>query len=514
VLSSISNYGLLIALGILQAYALASPWSGEANAWLQIIALVGFLFKLQTNNKPKQTFIQAWVFSTSWLIASVWWLYISIHHFGGLPVVLTVVAILLLCGGLAIYYALTVHLYVKLKKSHATFWSASLFASCWTLAEMARAELFTGFPWGAIGYAHVDSALVTFAPWVGVYGVGWVAAFIAACIATSLSKERKDKKIAKSTAYSLVVLLLLMVPWHVNKSSDEKNFSVSLLQGNIPQDLKYTKLREQAVQWYVKKAVQAETDLVVMPETAIPYLRQDIPNDEWQKISTHFSTGKKAIIVGIPTFEKNKGFGNSAIALQANADEYLYNKHHLVPFGEFIPTYFKWFNQMVNFGITDFIRGPLKPDPFVWNDQNIAIQICYEDLFGEELAQRFAVDQKNIPSLLVNMSNIAWFGNTVVIPQHLHIARMRSIELNRPTIRATNSGGTAIIDASGKVQAVAKPYTQTVLVGNVPASDGRVTWFTQWAGRWGLLPMWVFCSVIVVGFAVTGARLRSATQSH
>ena len=513
-LSSISNYGLLIALGILQAYALASPWSGEANAWLQIIALAGFLFKLQTNKKPKQTFIQAWIFSTSWLIASVWWLYISIHHFGGLPVVLTVVAILLLCGGLAIYYALTVQLYVKLKKSNATFWHSSLFASCWTLAEMARAEFFTGFPWGAIGYAHVDSVLVTFAPWVGVYGVGWVAAFIAACIASSLSKDRKDKKIAKSTAYSLVTLLLLMVPWHINKSSDEKNFSVSLLQGNIPQDLKYTKLREQAVQWYVEKAVQAETDLVVMPETAIPYLRQDIPNDEWQKIATHFSTGKKAIIVGIPTFEKDKGFGNSAIALKANADEYLYNKHHLVPFGEFIPTYFKWFNQMVNFGITDFIRGPLKPDPFVWNGQNIAIQICYEDLFGEELAQRFAVDQKNIPSLLVNMSNIAWFGNTVVIPQHLHIARMRSIELNRPTIRATNSGGTAIIDASGKVQAVAKPYTQTVLVGNVPASDGRVTWFTQWAGRWGLLPMWVFCSVIVVGFAVTGARLRSATQSH
>ena len=113
-LSSISNYGLLIALGILQAYALASPWSGEANAWLQIIALAGFLTHQQNNNKPKQTFIQAWVFSTSWLIASVWWLYISIHHFGGLPVVLTIVAILLLCGGLAIYYALTVQIYVKL----------------------------------------------------------------------------------------------------------------------------------------------------------------------------------------------------------------------------------------------------------------------------------------------------------------------------------------------------------------------------------------------------------------
>ena len=312
----------------------------------------------------------------------------------------------------------------------------------------------------------------------------------------------------------MAVLLLLAVPWQVNTSSNEKNFSVSLLQGNIPQDLKYTKLREQALDWYVDQAIQAQTDLVVMPETAIPYLRQDIPNEDWEKISTYFSAGQKALIVGIPTFEKDKGFGNSAIALQANAQEYLYNKQHLVPFGEFIPKYFQWFNQMVNFGITDFIRGPLKPEPFVWNGQNIAIQICYEDLFGEELAQRFMVEKENMPSLLVNMSNIAWFGNTVVIPQHLHIARMRSVELNRPTIRATNSGGTAIIDASGKIQAVAKPYTQTVLVGNVPASDGRVTWFAQWAGRWGLLPMWLFCVAVVLGLSLVGQRARPAPQDH
>jgi apolipoprotein N-acyltransferase len=513
-LSSFPQYGLIILLGMMQAFALASPWSGEPNAWLQIAALAGFLSTQQNNTPLKRQFIQTWVFATSWLVGSVWWLYISIHHFGGLPKALTVVAILLLCGGLAIYYAFTASLYFKFKKSHKTYISAGIFASCWTLAELARAEFFTGFPWGAIGYAHIDSILVTTAPWVGVYGVSWLAAYISACIASSLSSLKQDKKIRRNLGISMAVLLLLAVSWQVNTSSNEKNFSVSLLQGNIPQDLKYTKLREQAVDWYVDQAIQAETDLVVMPETAIPYLRKDIPNKGWEKISTHFSEGQTALIVGIPTYEKDKGFGNSAIALKANAQEYLYNKQHLVPFGEFIPKYFQWFNQMVNFGITDFIRGPLKPEPFVWHGQNLAIQICYEDLFGEELAQRFMVEKEKIPSLLVNMSNISWFGNTVVIPQHLHIARMRSIELNRPTIRATNSGGTAIIDASGKIQAVAKPYTQTVLVGNVPASDGRVTWFAQWAGRWGLLPMWLFCVSVVLGFAVVGQRSRPEPQGH
>jgi apolipoprotein N-acyltransferase len=140
--------------------------SGEANAWLQIIALTGFYLNCKQTKNQGKYLSKLGFFRPVGFIASVWWLYISIHHFGGLPVVLTIVAILLLCGGLAIYYALTVHLYVKLKKSHATFWHASLFASCWTLAEMARAEFFTGFPWGAIGYAHVDSVLVTFAPWL------------------------------------------------------------------------------------------------------------------------------------------------------------------------------------------------------------------------------------------------------------------------------------------------------------------------------------------------------------
>jgi apolipoprotein N-acyltransferase len=295
-----------------------------------------------------------------------------------------------------------------------------------------------------------------------------------------------------------------MVPWHVNKSSDEKNFSVSLLQGNIPQDLKYTKLREQAVQWYVEKAVQAETDLVVMPETAIPYLRQDIPNDEWQKLARISQEGKKPSSSAFPLLKKTRVL--------------------VTPLSRYKPTQMStcttnitWCHlgnssQHTSSGLTRWsILGSLtlyaahsSQIPLFGMAKTSPSKFVTKIYSAKNWRRRFAVDQKNIPSLLVNMSNIAWFGNTVVIPQHLHIARMRSIELNRPTIRATNSGGTAIIDASGKVQAVAKPYTQTVLVGNVPASDGRVTWFTQWAGRWGLLPMLVFCSAIVLGFAVTG----------
>jgi apolipoprotein N-acyltransferase len=510
-------YTVLTLLGALQAYALASPVNGKTFAWVQVLSLAGFLISQENARSPKQRFWQSWVFATSWLMASVWWLYISIHHFGGLPTVLTLVVILLLCGALALYYALTISIYLHFKDEKNPWVSATLFASCWTVAELARAEFFTGFPWGAIGYAHIDSILVEWAPWVGVYGVGWIAGLMAALIAHGLSAVSKETTKPPIYIYAVAVISsmgILAIPWQVASKQSTSNFSVTLLQGNIPQDLKYTQRRAQAVQWYVDNALQAKTDLVVMPETAIPYLPQDVPDDAWGRLKRHFSSGKQAVIVGIPTHQEGSGYGNSAMGFAGNGENYIYHKQHLVPFGEFVPAYFQWFNALVNFGITDFIRGPIKPEPLVWKDQNLAIQICYEDLFGEELAKRFTLGKDKTPTALVNLSNIAWFGNTVVIPQHLNIARMRSIELNVPTVRATNSGGTAIIDASGRIQAFAKPYTQSVLEGQVHRSDGRVTWYAQWAGRWGLLPLWIFCMFVVVMSVGMNWRSRYAAQSH
>ena len=498
---------MLMVFGLIQAIALASPMTGEANAFLQVIALAGFLVLLKKETGSPKYLIKSWLFATSWLIGTVWWLYISIHQFGGLPMVLTLVTILLLCGGLGLYYAVTVTVYFKWKKNIGLIFSACMFASCWTLAELARAELFTGFPWGAIGYAHIDSVLVNLAPWVGVYGVGWLAAFVSALIADNIVGFSERKQVFWKNGLPLAMVLVLLIPWKFPTNSQSQSFSVSLMQANVPQDLKFTKLKEQSVEWFVNNAIEAKTDLVVMPETAIPYLRHEMPQKYWAQLENHFSNSPKALIVGIPTYEEGKGFGNSAIGIQGQQAEYIYHKHHLVPFGEFIPQYFRWFNEGVNFGMTDFIRGPVQPEPFSWMGQQLAIQICYEDLFGEELARRFTVSKDKLPTVLVNMSNIAWFGNTVVIPQHLNIARMRSIELNRPTIRATNSGGTAIIDAQGNLKAVAKPYTQTVLVGDVPTSDGRVTWFATWAGHWGLWPMWLLCFLNVMVVAIAGGRV-------
>jgi apolipoprotein N-acyltransferase len=168
-----------------------------------------------------------------------------------------------------------------------------------------------------------------------------------------------------------------------------------------------------------------------------------------------------------------------------------------VPFGEFTPTTFKWFTQMMSLDYGDFNRGSINQPAFKWGDQRMAVTICYEDLFGEDLAVRFK-DVANAPTLFVNISNIGWFGNTPVVDQHIDIARMRSKEFNRPTIRATNTGGTTIISSEGEMVAKLQPYVRGHLMGNLPASSKEITAFAYWAGHWGLMPLWIITAGIML----------------
>jgi apolipoprotein N-acyltransferase len=186
---------------------------------------------------------------------------------------------------------------------------------------------------------------------------------------------------------------------------------------------------------------------------------------------------------------------------------YQYDKHHLVPFGEFIPPLFKWFTQMMNIPLGDFNRGAVGQASFDWAGQRWAPNICYEDLFGDELARRF-VDETHAPTVMVNVSNIGWFGNTVAIDQHLQISRMRALELGRPMVRATNTGATVIINHRGEVTHSLPRHTRGVLSGAVEGRTG-ITPFAWWAGRLGLWPLWLLgIALISIAFYAASARAR------
>jgi apolipoprotein N-acyltransferase len=157
------------------------------------------------------------------------------------------------------------------------------------------------------------------------------------------------------------------------------------------------------------------------------------------------------------------------------ARNYRYDKHHLVPFGEFIPPGFRWFVDMMHIPLGDFTRGAPVQAPFEAAGQWVLPNICYEDLFGEEIADQIAASYfsgRPQPTMMLNVSNIAWFGDSIALPQHLQISQMRSLETRRPMLRATNTGATAVVDARGHVQAKLQPYTKDVLSAQVQGMSG------------------------------------------
>ena len=286
--------------------------------------------------------------------------------------------------------------------------------------------------------------------------------------------------------------------------------SVELLQGNIPQDEKFEMGSgiPLALNWYAQQLHASTAQLVVAPETAIPLLPQQLPQGYLDLVRAPFvkPQGGQAALVGIPLGNFEQGFTNSVEGWKpGQMQPYLYSKHHLVPFGEFIPPLFKWFTRLMNIPLGDFNRGDVGQPSFAWAGQRLAPNICYEDLFGEELGARFR-NPATAPTIFVNLSNIGWFGDTVAIDQHLQISRMRALEFARPMIRATNTGATAIIDRFGRVTASLPRYTRGVLVGEVEGGTG-ITPYARWISRWGLWPLWAIALVAaVVAWRGPGAR--------
>ncbi len=500
---------LLLFAGVLQAASMAWPldviWQqGTTLWWLQVLALSVFAWVLVQAGSAIQAAWWAWLFSCTSMCATFWWLFVAMHTYAGLPTWLAAFAVWGLAGPLALYYAAAAAVFWRCAgfRSMGTglTWVVCLvFAACWTMADMARGIWFTGFGWGVTGYAHVEGALSVLAPWVGVYGVGAVAAAIAMALACVAKSEAQPK--SRLGAVAIVMLIVVMPLAGSQWSVSTGMLNVALLQGNIAQDEKFEVGSgvPMALEWYGDRLQKVQADLVVAPETAIPILPQQLPENYWAGLRQRFASDDRAALIGIPLGNLKDGYTNSVIGLSGqHTGVWQYDKHHLVPFGEFIPPFFKWFTEMMNIPLGDFNRGSLGQPSFAVMGQRLAPNICYEDLFGEELAQRF-LDASTAPTVFVNFSNMGWFGDNVAIHQHLHISRMRSLEFERPFVRATNTGATVFIDHRAKVGAALPHYTRAVLHGTVEGRSG-ITPYAWWVARFWLWPLWLLC-VAVVFFA-------------
>ncbi|HJW10716.1 MAG TPA: apolipoprotein N-acyltransferase, partial [Albitalea sp.] len=470
---------LAAALGALQTLAYV-----RTEAWGLQLACIALLAWRAASLPPGRAAGLGFAFGTAWLAAGTWWMFISMHRYGGLPAWMAVTAVAGLSAFLALYLAAALAAFARWRSGQAGR-DALLFAALWLLAELARGVILTGFPWVASGYAQVDAPLAWLAPWVGVYGIGFVAAALAAWTALALTRPGRIGWGAPASALILVALALAS-PLRFTQASG--TLAVTLLQGNIPQEEKFaTQHQAAALEWHVGALLAAHSDLVIAPETAVPFLPQQMPEAFWPSLKAHFAEGRTHALFGVPLGNEAEGYTNSAVGFGPGRPEYHYAKHHLVPFGEFIPYGFKWFTQLMNIPLGDFNRGPLRAPSFEVKGERVAPNICYEDLFGEELAARFD-DPASAPTMFANISNIGWFGDTIAVDQHLQISRLRALEFERPMLRATNTGATVVIDHLGRVTYQLAPFTRGVLEATVQGRDG-LTPFAWWASRYGLWPL-------------------------
>ena len=510
----------VLAAGGLQALALAGPGSGEPLWWLQALSLTVLAGLLLRSGSGLGAWMRGWGFATAWLAGTFWWLFISMHTYGGLAAPLAVLAVLGLALFLGSYYALVSWLFWRYVQSSRAF-NALLFGALWLLAELARGVLWTGFPWGAGGYAHVDGPLAPLARWVGVYGIGFVVACLAMLLAQLRASDGRRPRAWLALGGLVLVLAAAAYDRHcavtdcragAPDQAGAAPLSVALLQGNIPQDEKFQPGSgvPQALAWYGEALREAQAQLVVAPETAIPLLPRQLPRDYLASLQAPYlgPGATQAALLGIPLGDERVGYTNSVVGWSPEQLEpYRYDKHHLVPFGEFIPPLFRWFTEMMNIPLGDFARGRVGQPSMAWAGQRIAPNICYEDLFGEELGARFA-DPQQAPTIFVNLSNIGWFGDSVAIDQHLAISRMRALEFERPMVRATNTGATAVIDHRGEVTHRLPSMTRGVLLAEVQGRTG-LTPFARWVAWGGLAPLWVLGGLVLAVAWLRGGRARN-----
>ncbi|MDH4481930.1 MAG: apolipoprotein N-acyltransferase [Rhodoferax sp.] len=523
---------LLLLAGGLHALSVGWPfafgWARGHTLWpVQIAAMALLAGVLLRSRSARGAFAAGWGFGTAYLAATFWWLFVAMHTYGGLAAPLALVAVFALAGLLALYFGAACGLWWRWSR-HPAPAGALLFGTLWMMAEMARGTWLTGFGWGAGGYAHLDGPLAFYAPWVGVYGITGLAAGLGMVLAGLLARRAvamdaappwSENKPLPATASAsrksqwlaaLAMLAPLLAPAAWNDfTRSNGTLAVTLLQGNIPQNEKFEASTGivQALEWYRQELLGARTPLVVAPETAIAVLPQQLPEGYWEDLRAAFAPAGRTAIIGIPLGDEAQGYSNSVLGLVGGQAQPLrYDKHHLVPFGEFIPPLFRWFTELMHIPLGDFNRGALGQRSMVVQGQRLAPNICYEDLFGEELAARFG-DAALAPTVFVNVSNLAWFGDTVAVDQHLAISRMRTLEFQRPFVRATNTGATAILDHQGRTVAALPYLTAGALVGEVQGRVG-VTPFAWWAARFGLWPLWWFALGVLAWAWWAKPRLR------
>jgi len=411
------------------------------------LALLGFAALIHLwleAPRPADAFRTGFWFGLGLFGGGVSWVYVSLHRFGAMPAPLAAIATLAFCAILALYPALAGWLQARVKAPGAIR-AVFVIPALWTFFEWLRGWLLTGFPWLSAGYAGVDTPLAGLAPLGGVYAMSLATLVCAGLLWCVVRGRARWAAVAALAAVLAMGAALQQIQWTRPLGAP---FRAALLQGDIPQDLKFDPQRyANTLETYARLAEQSKASLIVLPETALPRFLDNVDPAYLRRLDAVARRNRGDLLLGVPYRAAPGKYYNSVLSLGTSPPQ-IYHKVHLVPFGEFVPPGFGWVVRILSIPLADFSRGASDQKPLAVAGQHVAVDICYEDAYGAAIARALPA-----ATLLVNVSNVAWFGDSLAPAQHLEIARLRALETGRMMLTATNTGITAAIGRDGRVLA-------------------------------------------------------------
>ncbi|HHH35244.1 MAG TPA: apolipoprotein N-acyltransferase [Gammaproteobacteria bacterium] len=465
---------------------------------------IALLFLAWLEAAPRRALLRGGLYGLGMFGAGVNWIFISIHQYGHVPLGLALFLTTLFVVVLSIFPALAGWAAVRLQQrcaAHADIVAlVGIYPAVWVLAEWVRGWFLTGFPWLALGYSQVDAPLAGLAPLTGVYGLSYFTALGGAFLLAAFVHRRGRLRGGWLAALALLWLGgggLALVSW---TQPAGKEMRVSLVQGNIPQDLKWRPaMREPTVELYSRLTRRHwDSDLIIWPETAMPmfYLQARPYLDA---LAAEAAAHSADLLVGLIYLDpETRRYYNSMVSV--GRGQGFYHKQHLVPFTEYLPFASVLGNvvDLMDVPMSDFSAGDGRQPPLEVAGQKVAVSICFEDAFGEEII-------RSLPeaTVLVNVSNDAWFAGSIAPAQHLQIARMRALETGRFLLRATNTGISAVVDPRGRPVAVAPPFREYVLSSTIQPMAGATPYV-----RLGNAPVVWLAALLLTGICVRATLER------
>ena len=481
-----SRLGLWLSFPIGAALSLAfAPFEW----WPLAVVCPAYLFYAWQNAAPKRAGQFGFLFTAGLFLAGTYWLYHTIHDIGHAAVW---IAVFLMFGMVAViggYCWLVGYAVARWLPRTGLFGWLLVMPAAWTLLEWFRGWFMSGFPWFALGYSQTDSPLVGFAPIGGVYTISLLVAISSGAVVALLAGAKRERIVA---GIVLVAMwgggaILAKQTW---TQAIGRPITAAIVQGAVPQDVKWSlAYRDSTLKLYHDLSMpHLGKDIILWPESALP----DFP-DQLRDFLSEFWTLARAnhssLITGLLHFGKDQDdLRNGLLAL--DEDLQWYDKRRLVPFGETfpVPAFIREWMKLQSLPYTDLTPGERHQPALKAAGQKIGATICYEDAYGSE-----QLEVLKEATMLVNVTNDAWFGDSTAAHQHLQISRMRVIEAGRPLLRAANDGISAIINADGEVVKTLPRFKPDVLTGVIQPRTGLTPY--AHVGNW---PLVLFCSLVLL----------------